>query len=131
MCNHPYLLPGTEPEHGSYSQRQQQRIQASGKLQLLDRMLDVLKAGNHRVLLFSQMTRLLDVLEEYVMAKYGADAYERVDGRVGVADRQAAIQRFNKVRSCVLIHIRASSDVALFQCCIARNEAWQAVLRVW
>jgi SNF2 family DNA or RNA helicase len=45
-------------------------IEASGKLQLLDKLLIKLKADNHRVLIFSQMKRVLDILEDYLHAKY-------------------------------------------------------------
>jgi chromodomain-helicase-DNA-binding protein 1 len=44
-------------------------LQASGKLQLLDRMLAKLRRDGHRVLIFSQMTRVLDILEDYMQAK--------------------------------------------------------------
>ena len=97
VCNHPYLIPGTEPETGTPQFLQEMRIKASGKLALLDPLLDRLKAGGHRVLIFSQMTKLLDILEDYMTAKFGQAAYERVDGSVGVADRQTAIARFNQV----------------------------------
>lgn len=35
----------------------------SGKLQVLDDLLTRLKAGGHRVLIYSQMTRMIDLLE--------------------------------------------------------------------
>jgi SNF2 family DNA or RNA helicase len=41
-------------------------VRASGKFSLLQRMLPRLQAGGHKVLIFSQMTRLLDILEDYV-----------------------------------------------------------------
>ena len=44
-------------------------LQGSGKLALLDRMLVKLKEAKARVLLFSQMTRTLDVLEEFASLK--------------------------------------------------------------
>eukprot|EP00899_Mesostigma_viride_P026443 jgi/Mesvir1/6984/Mv09124-RA.1 len=98
VCNHPYLMPGVEPElHGSKAsiRAHKLRVEASGKLSLLDTLLARLKAGGHRVLIFSQMTRLLDILEEYMVHAYGADSYERVDGSFAVRLRQAAIARFN------------------------------------
>lgn len=60
-CNHPYLfeevLPviQTEDEFKSL-------VESSGKLALLDRMLNLLMAGGHRVLIFSQFMKMLDVL---------------------------------------------------------------------
>jgi len=44
-------------------------ISASGKLTLMDRMLTKLKATGHRVLIFSHMTNMLDILEDYLQAK--------------------------------------------------------------
>ena len=44
-------------------------IQAAGKLVLVDKLLPRLKAGNHKVLIFSQMIRVLDILEDYLIHK--------------------------------------------------------------
>lgn len=43
---------------------------ASGKLALMDRMLKKLKENDHKVLIFSQMTKLLDILEDYLRHRY-------------------------------------------------------------
>ncbi|XP_042483479.1 protein CHROMATIN REMODELING 4-like [Macadamia integrifolia] len=99
VCNHPYLIPGTEPDSGSVEFLQEMRIKASAKLTLLHSMLKVLHREGHRVLIFSQMTKLLDILEDYLTIEYGPKTFERVDGSVSVADRQAAITRFNQDRS--------------------------------
>ncbi|KAJ7528419.1 hypothetical protein O6H91_15G002800 [Diphasiastrum complanatum] len=96
VCNHPYLIPGTEPEFGTSEFLQEMRIKASGKLTLLHSMLVNLKEQGHRVLIFSQMTKLLDILEDYLTFQFGHNSYERVDGSVPVSERQAAIARFNK-----------------------------------
>ena len=42
-------------------------VQSSGKLVLIDKLLPKLKAGNHKVLVFSQMIRVLDILEDYLI----------------------------------------------------------------
>lgn len=69
-------------------------VMASGKFKLLDRMLPVLREGGHRVLIFSQMTRLLDILQDYLAYRgYGCC---RIDGSTKVLDRQAAIDSFNQ-----------------------------------
>ncbi|OVA03206.1 SNF2-related [Macleaya cordata] len=99
VCNHPYLIPGTEPDSGSVEFLQDMRIKASAKLTLLHSMLKVLKKEGHRVLIFSQMTKLLDILDDYLNVEFGPKTYERVDGSVSVADRQAAIARFNQDKS--------------------------------
>lgn len=109
VCNHPYLIPGTEPESGSLEFLHDMRIKASAKLTLLHSMLKVLQKEGHRVLIFSQMTKLLDILEDYLNIEFGPKTFERVDGSVAVADRQAAIARFNqdKNRFVFLLSTRA------------------------
>lgn len=99
ICNHPYLIPGTEPDSGSIEFLHEMRIKASAKLTLLHSMLKVLYKDGHRVLIFSQMTKLLDILEDYLTVEFGPKTYERVDGSVSVADRQAAIARYNQDKS--------------------------------
>lgn len=47
----------------------QAMIQAAGKLVLIDKLLPKLKAGGHRVLVFSQMVRCLDILEDYLIQR--------------------------------------------------------------
>ncbi|KAK7359611.1 hypothetical protein VNO77_01572 [Canavalia gladiata] len=99
VCNHPYLIPGTEPDSGSVEFLHEMRIKASAKLTLLHSMLKILHREGHRVLIFSQMTKLLDILEDYLSIEFGPKTYERVDGSVSVADRQSAIARFNQDKS--------------------------------
>ncbi|KAH0617682.1 hypothetical protein JD844_016167 [Phrynosoma platyrhinos] len=72
----------------------QAMIQAAGKLVLIDKLLPKLKAGGHRVLIFSQMVRCLDILEDYLIQR--RYPYERIDGRVRGNLRQAAIDRFSR-----------------------------------
>ncbi|KAJ8971465.1 hypothetical protein NQ317_001239 [Molorchus minor] len=71
-CNHPYLFPAAAEEaplglHGNWDT--QHVIKASGKLVLLSKMLKILKDQGHRVLIFSQMTKMLDILEDFLKAK--------------------------------------------------------------
>lgn len=67
-------------------------IQSSGKLVLLDKLLEKLK-GEHKVLIFSQMTKCLDLLADYL--SYRNYKFERIDGGVRGDHRQAAIDRFS------------------------------------
>lgn len=123
VCNHPYLLVGSEPEGGSPKFLQEMRIKASAKLTLLHSMLQTLKKAGHRVLIFSQMTKLLDILEDYLSYEFGQASFERVDGSVPVAERQTAIARFNQdpsrfvfllsTRSCGLGINLATADTVI------------------
>lgn len=67
--------------------------EASGKLVLMHKMLAKLKEQGHRVLIFSQMTRVLDLLEDFFEGHMWR--YERLDGTITGSVRQAAIDRFN------------------------------------
>lgn len=95
-CNHPYLFPAASEEaplsiHGNYDT--QALIKAAGKLVLLSKMLKLLKEQGHRVLIFSQMTKMLDILEDYLEGQ--GYKYERIDGGITGSLRQEAIDRFN------------------------------------
>lgn len=64
-----------------------------GKLQTLDRLLRQLKDNQHRVLIFTQMTRMLDVLEAFL--NYHGHIYLRLDGSTRIEQRQILMDRFN------------------------------------
>ncbi|KTG37460.1 hypothetical protein cypCar_00031516, partial [Cyprinus carpio] len=103
-CNHPYLITGAEEKIVAELREVydplapdfhlQALVRSAGKLVLLDKLLPRLKAGGHKVLIFSQMVRCLDILEDYLIHK--RYLYERIDGRVRGNLRQAAIDRFSK-----------------------------------
>ena len=67
--NHPYLFEGAEQPPFTNDER---LVKASAKLELLDKLLPRLQKDGHRVLLFSQMTRMLDILEDYAFWKGSA-----------------------------------------------------------
>uniref|UniRef100_A0A8D0AAA2 Chromodomain helicase DNA binding protein 4 n=1 Tax=Sander lucioperca TaxID=283035 RepID=A0A8D0AAA2_SANLU len=95
-CNHPYLFPAAAMEapklpNGMYEGNA--LTKSSGKLTLLQKMMTKLKEGGHRVLVFSQMTKMLDLLEDFLENE--GYKYERIDGGVTGNMRQEAIDRFN------------------------------------
>ncbi|XP_048129201.1 ISWI chromatin-remodeling complex ATPase CHR11 [Rhodamnia argentea] len=91
-CNHPYLFQGAEP--GPPYTTGDHLITNAGKMVLLDKLLPKLKERDSRVLIFSQMTRLLDILEDYLM--FRGYLYCRIDGNTGGEERDASIDAFNK-----------------------------------
>uniref|UniRef100_A0A7N8WVT6 Chromodomain helicase DNA binding protein 3 n=1 Tax=Mastacembelus armatus TaxID=205130 RepID=A0A7N8WVT6_9TELE len=100
-CNHPYLFPVASMEaqktpSGAYEGSA--LTKSSGKLMLLQKMLRKLKEQGHRVLVFSQMTKMLDLLEDFL--DYEGYKYERIDGGITGALRQEAIDRFNAPGAC-------------------------------
>ena len=95
-CNHPYLFPSAQDEAPKYPNGAYEGaslVKSCGKLLLLQKMLRKLHEGNHRVLIFSQMTKMLDILEDFL--EYEGYKYERIDGTITGQVRQDAIDRFN------------------------------------
>ncbi|CAL0320701.1 unnamed protein product [Lupinus luteus] len=88
-CNHPYLFVG---DYDMY-RRKEEIVRASGKFELLDRLLPKLRRAGHRVLLFSQMTRLMDVLEIYL--RLHDFKYLRLDGSTKTEERGSLLREFN------------------------------------
>uniref|UniRef100_A0A2P2L869 Chromodomain helicase DNA binding protein n=1 Tax=Rhizophora mucronata TaxID=61149 RepID=A0A2P2L869_RHIMU len=108
LCCHPYLLDGVEPDVEDASESHKQLLEASGKMQLVHKMMVKLKEQGHRVLIYSQFQHMLDLLEDY--CTYKKWQYERIDGKVGGAERQIRIDRFNAKNSsrfCFLLSTRA------------------------
>jgi DNA helicase INO80 len=64
----------------------------SGKLAKLDHLLRELKMGGHRVLLYFQMTRMIDLMEEYLT--YRNYKYCRLDGSTKLEDRRDTVHDF-------------------------------------
>ncbi|KAJ6445216.1 helicase swr1 [Purpureocillium lavendulum] len=64
-----------------------------GKLQVLDKLLRRLQAGGHRALIFTQMTKVLDILEQFL--NIHGHKYLRLDGATKVEQRQILTDRFN------------------------------------
>ncbi|XP_061560780.1 chromatin-remodeling ATPase INO80 isoform X2 [Phycodurus eques] len=83
------------PQHGWSSIRipdKESLITESGKLHMLDILLSRLKAQGHRVLIYSQMTRMIDLLEEYMV--YRKHTYMRLDGSSKISERRDMVADF-------------------------------------
>ncbi|UKJ88247.2 DNA helicase [Theileria orientalis] len=104
VCNHPFLC--YEPED-----RQvwlQGLIYGSGKICLLDKLLQRLKEKGHRVLIFSQMVRMLNIISEYLTLR--GFKHQRLDGTMGKEVRKKAMDHFNDPNSddfCFLLSTKA------------------------
>jgi len=94
-CNHPYLFQGAEP--GPPFTTDMHLIENAGKMVLLDKLLPRLKEKGSRVLIFSQMTRLLDILEDYML--FRGHQYCRIDGNTSGEDREQSIDAYNAPNS--------------------------------
>ncbi|KAF8835498.1 hypothetical protein BDN67DRAFT_1072395 [Paxillus ammoniavirescens] len=89
---HPYLFDGAEP--GPPYTTDEHLIENSGKMMILDKLLQSLKPKGSRVLIFSQMSRVLDILEDYCL--FRSFKYCRIDGSTAHEDRILAIDEYNK-----------------------------------
>jgi hypothetical protein len=89
-CNHPYLFQGLEP--GPPYFEGEHLIDNSGKMRALDALLRKLKDQGSRVLIFSQMTRMLDIIQDYCV--YRNYSFCRIDGQTVGEQRQAQIDEF-------------------------------------
>lgn len=105
-CNHATLIrPTDELSHLDPLTR---LIRGSGKLLLLDKLLVRLKETGHRVLIFSQMVRMLDILSDYLT--YRRFQFQRLDGSIRGEIRRQALDHFNAPDStdfCFLLSTRA------------------------
>ena len=95
--NHPFLFPITESRilKGVTTREDYLRslVTSSGKMMLLDRLLSKLKKDGHRVLIFSQMCGVLDIISDYMEAR--GYNHQRLSGSVPAAQRRTAIEHFN------------------------------------
>ncbi|KAG9143041.1 hypothetical protein Leryth_006297 [Lithospermum erythrorhizon] len=87
-CNHPYLFLS---DYNMWNE--DEIVRASGKFELLDRLLPKLRRAGHRILLFSQMTRLMDILEIYLQLH--SYKYLRLDGSTKTDERGELLRKFN------------------------------------
>lgn len=93
IVNHPYLMH--QPlAYGSEPRIDQDTINSSGKLMVMDKMLEKLHAEGHKVLIFSTWVMTLDIIEDYLSLK-PKFKYCRLDGACKIENRMESIQSFN------------------------------------
>eukprot|EP00477_Mikrocytos_mackini_P001052 GAHX01001129.1.p1 GENE.GAHX01001129.1~~GAHX01001129.1.p1 ORF type:complete len:1479 (-),score=304.22 GAHX01001129.1:45-4436(-) len=95
-CNHPWLIKGTEEKDTIDIKTNEEYInkliETSGKMVLLAKLLPKLKKEGHRVLLFSQMKGVLDIIEKILYTS--GYLFERLDGNTRGNERQRSVDRF-------------------------------------
>ncbi|XP_055517458.1 chromodomain-helicase-DNA-binding protein 2 isoform X5 [Leucoraja erinacea] len=108
-CNHCYLVkPCEDNEMLTNLELLHNLIKSSGKLILLDKLMTRLRERGNRVLIFSQMVRMLDILAEYMTIKHYP--FQRLDGSIKGELRKQALDHFNAEASedfCFLLSTRA------------------------
>ncbi|GMM38334.1 RSC chromatin remodeling complex ATPase subunit [Saccharomycopsis crataegensis] len=97
ICNHPYVFEEVEDLINPSRLSNDFLWRVSGKFELLDRVLPKFKATNHRVLIFFQMTSVMDIMEDYL--RYRGMQYLRLDGSTKADERQDMLKAFNAPNS--------------------------------
>ncbi|OSX71340.1 hypothetical protein BU14_0550s0002 [Porphyra umbilicalis] len=100
VCNHPALLPAFDEHPGDLTAA---LVRDSGKAAMLDKILTAAAAAGDRVVIFSQWTQTLDVLEDVLT--YRRVAFLRLDGGTSFARRKYAVRRFSDPDDAVLVFL--------------------------
>merc|ERR1712106_927604 len=106
LCNHPFMFQHIEEAYCTHAGftggivSGPDLFRASGKFEVLDRILPKLKMKDHRVLLFCQMTQLMTIMEDYLNFK--GFKYLRLDGMTKSEDRGDLLKKFNTTREYFL-----------------------------
>lgn len=108
ICNHPFVFEEVETILNSSRLTNDMIWRVSGKFELLDRVLPKFQVTGHRVLLFFQMTQVMDIMEDFL--RWKEMKYLRLDGATKADDRQDMLKLFNAPNSeyfCFLLSTRA------------------------
>ncbi|KAM9914847.1 hypothetical protein OXX69_000236 [Metschnikowia pulcherrima] len=108
ICNHPFVFDEVEDVMNESRMSNDYLWRTSGKFELLDRILPKFKATGHRVLIFFQMTSVMNIFEDFLRLR--DMKYMRLDGSTKAEDRQDMLKSFNHPESeyfCFLLSTRA------------------------
>lgn len=93
VCNHPYVFEQVEEAINPMKVTDMNLVRVCGKFELLDRILPKMKVTGHRILMFFQMTQIMDIMEDYL--RYKSFSYLRLDGNTKADDRTMMLNTFN------------------------------------
>ena len=104
-CNHPYLFDGVE--EGPPFVTNDKIVDVCGKMRILDRILRRLRADPveppNKVLIFSQMTRVLDIIEDY--CQWRGFTFGRIDGNTPASQREKGMRMFNDMSNDMFVFL--------------------------
>lgn len=103
ICNHPYVFEEVETEVNPTKITDANIYRVAGKFELLDRILPKYFATDHRVLMFFQMTAIMDIMEDYL--RWRGWKYLRLDGSSKQDDRGESLKVFNAKDSEIFIFL--------------------------
>lgn len=108
LCNHPFVFEQVEDQMNPDKSTNDLLWRTAGKFELLDRILPKFKASGHRVLMFFQMTQIMNIMEDFLRLR--DMKYLRLDGSTKSDDRSDLLTKFNAPDSpffCFLLSTRA------------------------
>ncbi|GAV56115.1 hypothetical protein ZYGR_0BA00210 [Zygosaccharomyces rouxii] len=108
ICNHPFVFEAVEDQINPTRETNAAIWRVAGKLELLERVLPKLKATGHRVLIFFQMTQIMDIMEDFL--RYIDIKYLRLDGHTKSDERSQLLSLFNDEEAgyfCFILSTRA------------------------
>ncbi|KAF9989414.1 hypothetical protein BGZ75_006402 [Mortierella antarctica] len=95
VCNHPFLFDWPIDPKTNMPVLSEDLLNSSGKMLVLNRLLDALFSRGHKVLIFSQFTTMLDIIQDWAEIYKGWNCC-RIDGSIPQEDRRRQISDFNK-----------------------------------
>lgn len=108
LCNHPFVFEDVEDQMNPGRGTNDLLWRVAGKFELLDRVLPKFQATGHRVLMFFQMTQIMNIMEDFLRLR--GVTYLRLDGSTKADDRSELLKLFNAPESpyfCFLLSTRA------------------------
>ncbi|KAJ5512317.1 HAS subgroup [Penicillium fimorum] len=108
LCNHPFVFEPVEDQMNPTRMSNDLLWRTAGKFELLDRVLPKFRATGHRVLMFFQMTQIMNIMEDFLRLR--GMKYLRLDGSTKSDDRSELLKQFNAPGSeyfCFLLSTRA------------------------
>lgn len=108
LCNHPFVFEEVEDQMNPNKMTNDLIWRTAGKFELLDRVLPKFQATGHRVLMFFQMTQIMNIMEDFL--RFRGIKYLRLDGSTKADDRSELLKLFNAPDSeyfCFLLSTRA------------------------
>ena len=108
LCNHPFVFEEVEKQVNPMQLSNDLLWRTAGKFELLDRILPKFRATGHRVLMFFQMTNIMNIMEDFMRLR--EIPYLRLDGSTKSDERADLLKAFNADNSeyfCFLLSTRA------------------------
>jgi ATP-dependent helicase STH1/SNF2 len=103
ICQHPFLFDSVEDRMNPTGHINDTLVRTSGKVELLSRILPKFFATGHRVLIFFQMTKVMDIMEDFL--KMMGWKYLRLDGGTKTEERAGHVHMFNAPNSEYMVFI--------------------------